>query len=136
MSGVVTASLMPERRVARRRHLESDLQRAVHQFLSVALPANAVHFSIPNGLMRSKKAAAIAQGEGCRAGVPDLAVVANGRAIFIELKAPKGVFSAAQREIHRRLIYAGATVCWCRSVDDVQVSLLEAGVLLKAQVAA
>jgi hypothetical protein len=132
MSGVVTASLLPERGV-RRRHDESQLQRAVHQFLTAALPASAVHFAVPNGLMRSKIARARAQGEAVRAGVPDLCVIASGRPIFIELKSAKGVVSAAQRETQRRLIYAGADVCLCRSVEQVEASLLEIGVPLRGR---
>ena len=63
---IATSLLLPEK--PRRRQEESNLQRGVHQYLTWALPADAVHFAIPNGLMRSKKAAARAQGEAvaCR----------------------------------------------------------------------
>jgi VRR-NUC domain len=115
---------------------ERNLQRAVHQYLRMALPPDAVHFSIPNGLMRSKKAGAAAVGEGLLAGVPDLEIVWRGRAFFIELKAPRGVVSAAQRETQRRLIYAGAEVMVCKSVEQVEAGLREAGMRLRGQVAA
>lgn len=129
---VVEPSLLP----APRLYEERNLQRAVHQYLRAALPDDAVHFSIPNGLMRSKKAGAAAVGEGLLAGVPDLEIVWRGRAYFIELKAPRGVVSAAQRETQRRLIYAGAEVLLCRSVDDVEAGLREACIPLRGQVAA
>lgn len=134
MSGIATASLLPE--PARRRQDEADCQRTVHQFLGPALPADAVHFAIPNGLMRSRKAAARAQGEGVRAGIPDLCIIWRGRAIFIELKAPKGVMSEAQRIMSRKLRYCGADVLMCRTPEGVECALRELGVPLKASVAA
>jgi hypothetical protein len=63
-----------------------------------SLPAD-LHFAIPNGLMRSKKAAARAQGEGVRAGVPDLCVIHRGRPIFIELKTAKGARNDGQHHV-------------------------------------
>jgi hypothetical protein len=65
-----------------------------------------------------------------------LAVIRRGRAIFIELKAKRGVFSTAQRAMDRRLIYAGADVCLCRSVPEVEAALRQVGVPLRAVVAA
>jgi VRR-NUC domain len=133
-SAVATATLLPS--PARRRHEEADLQRSVHQYLSWALPPDAVHYAVPNGLMRSQKARARAQGEGVMAGVPDLAIVHRGRALFVELKSGRGVMSPAQREMARRLNYAGAAVCCCRSVPEVEAALREACVPLRATVAA
>jgi len=128
---ITTASLLPD--PPKRKQLESLLQRAVHQFLSVALPAEAIHFSIPNGLMRSKQAGARAKGEALRAGIPDLCVIYRSKAFFIELKAPHGRMSPAQREMARKLIYCGAAVCMCRSVEEVEASLLEAAIPLRAR---
>ena len=130
----VTATLLPS--PAPRRHEEADLQRAVHQYLSWALPADAVHFAIPNGLMRSKKAAARAQGEGVRAGVPDILVIHQGKCCAIELKAARGVVSAAQRAMMAKLYYCGAEVVVCKGVPEVQAALQHLGVPLKALVAA
>jgi hypothetical protein len=130
------ASLLPAASPLVRRHEEDDLQRAVMRFLDVALPADAVAFAIPNGGKRHAREAARMKGLGVRAGVPDLCVVAAGRPILIELKTKHGVVSAAQREMQRRLIYAGAAVCLCRSVAEVEASLLEAAVHLRARVAA
>jgi hypothetical protein len=44
------------------------------------------------------------------------------------------VLSAAQRETHRRLIYSGAEVMLCRSVEGVEAALRECGVPLRATV--
>ena len=132
MSGVVTASLLPERGV-RRRHDEDTLQRSVMQFLHVALPDGAVAFAIPNGGKRSAREAARMKGLGVTAGIPDLCVVYRGRAAFLELKAKRGVMSPAQKAMQKRLIYAGADVCLCKSVAEVEASLLEAEIPLRAR---
>jgi len=130
--GVVTASLVPERGV-RRRHPEDDLQRQVMAFLDVALPAEAVAFAIPNGGKRHVREAARMKGLGVKAGISDICVIHRGRAAFIELKSATGRMSPAQREMARKLIYCGAAVCMCRSVEEVEASLLEACVPLKAR---
>jgi len=49
------------------------------------------------------------------------------------LKAPHGRMSPAQREMARKLIYCGAAVCMCRSVAEVEASLLEAAIPLRAR---
>lgn len=131
---IVTASLFPEK--PKRRHEESDFQRSLVKFLQVALPHDALYFSIPNGLMRSRKAAARAVGEGLCAGVPDLCVIHRGRALFLELKTKRGVVSQAQRNLQRLLIHCGAQVMTVRSVPEAEAALREACVPLKAAVSA
>ena len=54
----------------------------------------------------------------------------------MELKAPRGVVSEAQRDMARRLHYAGGVVMLCRSVEDVEAQLREACVPLRGRVAA
>jgi hypothetical protein len=136
MSATATSLALGLPEPAKRRYDESKTQRAVNQYLAWSLPPDAVHFAIPNGLMRSQKARARAQGEGVMAGVPDLCVVYRGRAYFIELKSRRGVMSPAQREMARRLNYAGAAVCCCRSVPEVEAALREACVPLRGSVSA
>jgi hypothetical protein len=131
---VATASLLPE--PPRRRHEEDDLQRSVIQYLDLALGPDGVAYAIPNGGKRSKKEAARMKGLGVKAGIPDIGICFRGRALFIELKAPRGVVSQAQRDRCRELTYAGAAVCCCRSVPEVEAALREACVPLRATVAA
>jgi hypothetical protein len=134
MTGVVTASLLPERRAVRR-HDEDTFQKQVCQYLRWSLPADALYFAIPNGSQRHSKAAARLVGQGVRAGIPDLCVVYRGRAIFIELKTARGVLSEAQRQMHRKLGYCGCTVLVSRSLEGVETSLRELGLPLRGSVA-
>ena len=132
MSAVVTATLLPS--PARRRHIEDDLQRQVFQFLDWALPADGIAYAIPNGGKRHAREAARMKGLGVRAGMPDIGICFRGRALYVELKAPRGVVSEAQREMAKRLNYAGAAVMLCRSVPEVEAALREACVPLRGTV--
>jgi hypothetical protein len=134
MSAVVSATLLPE--PPPRRREEETLHRSTVQFLRWALPDDATFYHVPNGGLRSRKVAQRLSGLGVVAGVPDLAIVHRGKALFIELKAKHGTVSAAQREMIRKLTYCGAPVMLCRSVPEVEAQLREACVPLRASVAA
>jgi hypothetical protein len=134
VSAVATATLLPDPRP--RRHEEETLHRSAVQFMRQALPDDATFYHVPNGGLRSRKVAQRLSGLGVVAGVPDLAVVHKGHAIFIELKAGRGTLSAAQRTMVRKLIYCGADVICARSLPDIEAALRGAGVPLKATVAA
>jgi hypothetical protein len=135
MSAVVTASLLPERTL-RRRHEEDDLQAQVMAFLHLALPFDAVANHSPGEGKRTKAAqAALVRSGYCR-GWPDVEIIWRGKVYFLELKAAGGTVSAAQRETHRRLIYAGAEVCLCRSLGQVEAQLRVVGMKLRATVGA
>jgi rhodanese-related sulfurtransferase len=129
---IPTASLLPDP-PPRRRHEEEDLQRAVVRFLDLALPPDAVYFAVPNGGLRSKKAAARLKGMGVCAGVPDIAVLCVGLWIFLELKTERGRLSRAQLEMIRRLERAGAAVLLCRSLRQLEDDLRALGVPLAAR---
>jgi hypothetical protein len=132
VSGVVTASLLPERGV-RRRHEEADTQHTVMQFLARALPDNAIANHSPGEGKRSKAAQVTLRRSGYQAGWPDIEILWRGKTLFIELKSAAGRLSPAQRETQRKLIYCGFDVCVCRSPEDVQAALLEIGIPLKAR---
>jgi hypothetical protein len=132
MSGVVTASLLPDK--VRRRHDEDDFQETVCRFLRWSLPGDAEYFAIPNGGFRHSKAAARLARTGVRAGVPDLCIVHHGNALFLELKTPRGQLSEAQRQMIRKLEYCGCRVLVCRTLACVETSLRELGVPLRGSV--
>jgi hypothetical protein len=76
---------------------EGNLQKAIVQHLLLRAPANVIWYHCPNGGLRSKRTASKLKLQGVRAGVPDLCfVLADGRAAYLELKAPKGRLSPSQ----------------------------------------
>jgi hypothetical protein len=133
-AAVATASLLPS--PPRRRHEEANLQTQVMAFLRWALPPDAVANHAPGEGKRTKAAQAALVRSGYCKGWPDIEIIWRSRAYFIELKAPHGVVSPAQRETHRRLIYAGAEVMLCKSLEQVEAALREAGMRLRGSVAA
>jgi hypothetical protein len=132
-AAVATASLLPE--PPRRRHEEDDLQAQVVEYLRWALPDAVVHHSPGEG-KRTKAAQAKLKRSGYCTGWPDLEIAWRSRTYFIELKAARGTLSPAQRETHRRLIYAGFDVMLCKSLPQVEASLRECGVHVRGTVAA
>lgn len=102
---------------------EFDLQRALVIWLdgnpddqgrprvAPALAPNVVYFHVPNGGNRNAFEAKRLKQSGVKAGVPDLVFLAYQRFYCLELKEPggKGRLSPAQRDMHPRLIAAGAT---------------------------
>lgn len=121
---------------ARRQHVEDDFQEQVCRFLDHALPRDAEYHAVPNGGARGRLEAWRLKKQGVKAGAPDIIVVHGGRYIGLENKAPKGRASDAQLYMHRRLRDAGAQIYICKTLDDVAVALTDAGVPLRAKVAA
>ena len=116
------------------RHYEEDmLQRGVVRYLDLALPPDATFYHCPNGGLRKRQLAQRLVGLGVRPGVPDLPLVWQGRALFIELKTPAGALSPAQRAYHNKLAYCGAEVMVCRSDVEVEQALRERGMQLRAR---
>ena len=106
-----------------RRHPEQQLQQAVARYLDVALPGEVWWTTIPAG-GGGKVRGAILKGLGYKAGTPDILIVYEGRAYWMELKAPDGVLSTAQMWCFKVLCNAG---CWrphiVRSLVDVERAL-------------
>ncbi len=114
---------------------EAVLQRQVAGYLSWALPPDCWFTSIAHGSRGGGDAAwlrgAIWKGMGARSGVPDLLLVAQGRALFVELKAPKGRLSEAQMGCHAEIMAAGGQVAVCRSLDDLREALSTWGIPIR-----
>lgn len=113
---------------------EKKLQRQVMEFLALALPPDAVAHHSPGEGLRSKRAQGDLKMSGHKKGWPDIEIVWRGRIYFIELKVPGAYPSAAQREMHKRLMYCDAPVMLCRSLPEVEAQLREACVPLRASV--
>jgi hypothetical protein len=102
----------------RRRQPEQELQRSVIAHLQWRARPGVWWTHIPLGGLRSKIEAAILRGLGTTRGCPDLLIVANGKAHFLELKAPHGRVSAEQHACHEALCAAGACVAVAYDIDD------------------
>jgi hypothetical protein len=116
----------------RRNRPEDIIQRAVFDHLRVRCAPGVYAFHVPNGGRRSRVEAAILKGLGVRAGVPDVMAVKDGRTYGLEVKAPGGRLSAAQRSAHAALRAAGAIVVTSYGLDDA-VAQLERWGLLRGQ---
>lgn len=108
---------------------ESQIQRALIGHLERRAWPGVAWFHVPNGGSRTAAEAARFRAEGVVAGVPDLVIVHEGRALFLELKARKGRVSTRQAEMHARLAEAGAAVAVCHGLDQALAQLERWGVL-------
>jgi len=103
----------------KRKQPERTFQTDLCRFLDVALPPGAWYSAIPGG-NRS-----VTTTPGYRSGTPDLLIVYKGRAIFLELKAPKNYATALQRGIHADLMLAGAVVHTVRDIGAAYEFLVQ-----------
>ena len=114
----------------RRNQPEAQLQRSVIAQLQWRARPGVWWTHIPLGGLRSKIEGAILRGLGTTRGTPDLLIVADGRAYFLELKAPRGRVSAAQHECHEALRAAGASVAIADNIDEA-LELLQSWEILR-----
>ena len=102
--------------------LEHQVQKAICQYLDLR---GVCYFAIPNGGKRNVITAKKLKAEGVKAGVPDLCIIKDGQAFFLEVKRPasttggKGRLSPAQKEMIERIETAGGEVKVVYSVADV-----------------
>lgn len=129
-------SFRPKTYSGRRLHYrESPIQKSIVNFLQAALPENALFYAIPNEGRRSPQQAGLAKAMGLRAGMPDLGLVHEGRAFFLEVKDPKrGRLSKSQSETIPQLRAAGAGVAIVTSPEEVEHQLRAWGIPLKASI--
>lgn len=114
-----------------RRTPEQDLQRQIAQFLAIGLAGNSWWSTIPLG-GGGKVRGAILRGMGAKKGMPDLLIINDGKAIWIEVKSYTGAVSEAQKRCHTELRRARCSVYVVRSLDDVIAALTECGVPMRA----
>jgi len=114
-----------------RRHPEESLHRAVACFLNVALVDDAFWTTIPAG-GGGRVRGAILKAMGYRRGTPDILIVWQGKAYWIELKAKNGRVSGAQWEVRKALARAGSHVGFAYSADEVESLLRCWGIPLRA----
>ena len=79
---------------------EQQIQRAVFEHLAIRAASTVFAFHPANGGWRSRVEAAILKGMGVKAGVPDIIAIKGGQCYALELKAPGGRLTPAQRDAH------------------------------------
>ena len=109
---------------------EDALQRQIVQYLAIVLPRGWMVQHTANK-PRSAIQGAREKAMGAVAGWPDITVIGRDFVGFLEVKAPKGVLSAKQREVHETLRALGHRVAVVRSCEDVSQALALWGVATK-----
>lgn len=107
-----------------RRMSEAQIQEAVVDHLEAYHAHGVFWFHPANGGLRGKVEAARFKAQGVVAGVPDLVIVKDGRALFLELKTEAGLLSGVQRNAHMALNVAGAPVVTCYGLDHALKQLV------------
>ena len=97
---------------------EAELQKAFWRWLSLTKRRDVVAFHVPNGGRRSPIEASIMKSMGVLPGVPDMVMVWQGQAYFLELKAKKGKLTPIQVMMGEDLLRAGARVATAYSLDE------------------
>lgn len=109
------------------RNEESKVQQAIVKYLDMR---KVFHFAVPNGGKRNKVTASIMKAEGVKAGIPDICIIYDGQAYFLEVKkpkttTPKGRLSEIQKERIEQIKEAGGEVAVVYSVADVIEQCIE-----------
>lgn len=118
------------------RRPEQLLHQAVARYLDLALPADSWWTTIPLG-GGGRLRGAILNGMGAKKGAPDIFIVYEGRAHFIELKAKRGALTDAQIACHKAIMDAFCPVVRvCRSIGEVEAVLKYWNIPVRARVAA
>lgn len=117
--------------MTRRGTAEADLQRAVVHALRFALPRTAIIHHSANEVTepgpRGARRQAILTGMGVHPGFADLMVIAGGRVLFLELKAPKGRLRPSQEAFRDAVEAQGFGWALVRSLDDALGALADHG---------
>jgi len=116
-------------RPAARRGVEDQLQAAVVLHMTVRALPGVVWFHVPNGGSRTAAEAGRFKALGVKAGVPDLLALRAGQLFALELKAPGGRVSDAQRDMLAALNAAGAHTAVAWGLDEALEILERWGVL-------
>jgi hypothetical protein len=116
----------------RRTRPEDQIQRAVFDHLRVRGAPRVFAFHPANGGYRKPIEAAVLNGLGVRAGVPDVVAIHEGQCYGLELKAPGGRPSELQLATISAMESAGAICCIAEGLDRA-LAVLEAWGLLRGQ---
>lgn len=102
------------------RHIESKIQQGMVQWFRAQYPRY-ICAAVPNGGYRTPREAAIMRSEGVLAGFSDLIIIAQGNALFVEVKTAQGKQSPKQKVFQDAVERLGFQYSVCRSVDDFRM---------------
>lgn len=97
------------------RHIEDNLQRTIIRYLRLK---RILVFAVPNGGSRNVREAHNLKLSGVLAGVSDLIILMQKRAVFVELKTDKGRQSEYQKKFQQDVEGLGFEYLIWRSLDD------------------
>lgn len=103
---------------------EHKLQIALKRWTREHVPHPHVFMAFDRSRRQSPLQHIAEKNRGLRSGCPDCVLLHNGAAIWTELKAPDGVVSIAQKELHAEMDAAGFHVSVVRSVRAYAEDLL------------
>jgi hypothetical protein len=109
---------------------EHQIQKGIIDFWRLAGRRDLRLIAIPNGELRAQSVALRLKAEGVVPGVPDLLVVRDdGRVGWLEVKAPGGSMSDAQKGFAHMLVTHGHAWALVRGIDEAQTMLGRWGAL-------
>lgn len=121
--------------MGKRRDLEGPIHLAIVSWLKVVLPDAIIHHS-PNETRRPGRGGTVERAmnsvAGVLAGFPDIIGRSREGDWYMEVKAPGGSLSAAQRDFRDRLAALGCDrYAVVRSIDDAKDALARWGILTR-----
>ena len=102
---------------------EAQLHATVTEYLALARRPGVVCHHSPNEGRRGWKAQGDLKKNGVRKGWPDIEIIADGRAYFIELKRKGAKPTTDQLQCHCDLARAGCEVKICQSFETVEATV-------------
>ena len=102
----------------KRKQPEAELQKAFYRWIMLTKRKSVVVFAVPNGGYRSPVEASIMKSTGVVPGIPDMVMIHQGQAHFLELKASKGKLTPIQIMVGEDLIHSGAKYSVAYSLDE------------------
>ncbi|QDY70115.1 VRR-NUC domain-containing protein [Qingshengfaniella alkalisoli] len=112
---------------------ESDLQANIVEWMRYALPIDAYVHHSPNEGKRGPKARADLVRMGCLKGFPDLLILWNRKAYFLEVKAPGGTLTLEQRHLLESLDGLGYRTAVVNSIEIAEAYLRGWGIPLRSR---
>lgn len=98
------------------KHPEANLQTQIRKWVRENVVAHHVFLAFDRSAKKTALQHIMEARKGQRSGTPDVCLLVEGAAIWTELKAPAGVLSVLQKELHAEMNIAGFHVSVIRSV--------------------